>query len=339
MKNNGNKKKFKLFDMNRDGKGAVEENTKPTFAFFFKSIFRKFPQLLRLNLLMIFQIIPVMVVAIVYFLGEKSPVATNVLFAPFYGINQISSAPYDSPLLDMSSIQMGVPVLSPAMIYVIFALLLVLAITWGWQNIGATYVLRGLVRGDAVFVFSDFFYAIKRNLKQGFWLGLMDFIFSLVLIVDFLFFNQQTGSFGLDFMYFMILALIIIYFVMRFYIYLLLITFDLKNFKILKNALIFSILGIKRNILALLGIVLLLAIHFAFILLLVPVGISLPLVIPVVYIMATTAFMAAYAAYPVIDKYMIAPYAAEAEADDEEYIYLKDSEADLTEINEDNDEQ
>lgn len=327
MKNKNNKKKFKLFDMNRDGKGAVEENTKPTFAFFFKSFFRKFPQLLRLNLLMIFQIIPLIVIAVVYFLGEKSPVATNVLFAPMYGMDRISALPDVSPLLDMSSVQMGVPVLSPAVIYVIVALLLVMAITWGWQNIGATYVLRGLVRGDAVFVFSDFFYAIKRNLKQGFWLGLMDFIFCLVLIVDFLFFNQQTGSFGLDFMYFMILALIIIYFVMRFYVYLLLVTFDLKSFKILKNALIFSILGIKRNILAVLGIVLLTGIHVALAMMFIPMGVSITIVIPFVYIMAATAFMSAYAAYPVIDRYMIAPYATDTE-DDEEYIYLKDAEAD-----------
>lgn len=326
-----NKKKFKLFDMNKDGKGAVEENRKPTFAFFFKSVFRKFPQLLRLNLLMIFQIIPIIVIALVYFIGEKSPVATNVLFAPLYGINQIAPSPYVSPLLDMSSIQMGVPVLSPAVIYVIVGLLLLLAITWGWQNIGATYVLRGLVRGDAVFVFSDFFYAIKRNLKQGFFLGLVDFVFCLVLIVDFLFFNQQAGSFGLDFMYFMILGLIIIYFIMRFYIYLLLVTFDLKSFKILKNSLILAILGIKRNILAFFGIILLVALHVALIILLVPLGISLPIIVPLVYIMAVTAFMSAYAAYPVIDKYMIAPYATESE-DDEDYVYFKENKEDSQDV-------
>ena len=319
---NKDKKKFKLFDMNRDGKGAVEENTKPTLGFFFKSIFRKFPQLLRLNLLMIFQIIPLLVIALVYFIGEKSPVATNEIFAPMYGIGQIISGPLNSPSLDMSSIQMGVPVLSPVVVCIIIALLVLLAITWGWQNVGATYVLRGLVRGEAVFVFGDFFYGIKRNFKQGFFMGLLDFIFCFVLIVDFMFFNEQSGSFGLDFMYFMILALIIIYFIMRFYIYLLLVTFDLKNFKILKNALIFSILGIKRNILAFLGIVLLVAIHVALIILFVPMGISLPLIVPIVYIMAATSFMAAFAAYPVINKYMIAPYAKENE--DDEFMYLKD---------------
>ena len=35
------------------------------------------------------------------------------------------------------------------------------------------------------------------------------------------------------------------------------VTFDLKIFKIIKNSLIFSLLGIKRNILAFLGIIIL----------------------------------------------------------------------------------
>lgn len=316
------KKKFKLFDMNKDGKGAEEENRKPTFAFFFKLIFRKFPQLLTLNLLMIFQAIPLVVIALVYFIGDKTPTATNILFIPLYGINQIFPNPEVSVWLDLSSVQMGLPSISPTMGWIMIGLIAFLGITWGWQNVGATYVLRGLVRGDAVFVFSDFFYAIKRNFKQAFFMGLIDFIICAILAVDFIYFNPITGgSFGIDIMYFMIIALIIIYVIMRFYIYHLLVTFDLKNFKILKNALIFSILGIKRNILALLGILLLTVLHIVLIILLIPVGISLSIVIPMIYIFAATAFMGAYAAYPVIDKYMIKPY----QTTDDSFIYFKEN--------------
>lgn len=338
---NKKKKKFKLFDMSRDGKGAVEENRKPTFAFFFKSIFRKFPQLLRLNILMLLQVIPLIITLaviipeistmLVYFfgdlIGETSPTVTDITFAPLYGMSQISNIPDLLPLFDMSSLLMGVPVFSPTVIYIAIALLIFYAITWGWQNVGATYVLRGLVRGDAVFVFSDFFYAVKRNFKQGFLLGLLDFAVCVILGIDYSFFLAQTGSsFGINFMFFMTLALMIIYFVMRFYIYLLLVTFDLKTFKIIKNAFIFSILGIKRNILAVLGIFLLVGLHLALIFVLVPAGISLPVILPVVYIMAATAFMSAYAAYPIIDKYMIEPYVEEQNDNSEEFLYLKDSE-------------
>ena len=318
-----NKKKFKLFDMNRDGKGAIEEDTTPTFKFFFKSLWRKIPNLLRLNVLMIIQIVPIAVFAAVYFLGEKTPSATNVLFAPLYGMNVNSSMPAVSSLLDLSSIQMGLPIFTPAINYTLIALGIFIALTWGWLNVGATYVLRGLVRGDAVFVFSDFFYAIKKNLKQGFLLGLIDFVVSAILIIDMFFFGQQLDGYGSYFMFFAIGALAVIYFMMRFYIYMLLITFDIKIFKIIKNAFIFSILGILRNAMAILGIIVLVVIHAVSLLLLV-VNISLPLILPFLYLLPVTAFMAAYASYPVIDKYMIQPYIEEEKED--EFVYFKENE-------------
>ena len=216
---------------------------------------------------------------------------------------------------------MSLPVFSTLNNFILIALALFLAITWGWQNVGATYVIRGLVRGDAVFVFSDFFYGIKKNLKQGFIFGLIDFALCAVLIIDIIYFNQLTGSFGFDFMYFVILALIIIYVMMRFYVYNLLITFDMKNFKIIKNAFIFSILGIKRNILALLGIVLFVGLHLLLIFFLMPTPLGFVIILPLVYALAVTAFMGSYAAYPIIDKYLIAPYANEEDTD--EFIYLK----------------
>ncbi len=319
MKNTdkNNKRKFKLFDMNRDGKGVYEiESRKPTFAFFFKLYFRKFTQILQLNLLMLFMVIPLIAVAIMYFMGNKTPTATELLYAPLYGIGNVAPTPDITNMLDLSSIQMEIPIFSPVMNVIIIALFLFMAVTWGWQNVGAAYVLRGLFRGDAVFVFSDYFYGIKKNLKQGFFMGLFDFVCSAVLIMDFLFFYNRTGSFGLDVMYFIILALILIWIAMRFYLYTMLVTFNLKNFKLIKNALIFSILGIKRNILAILGIIILAILHVLLTFLLLPYGIAVPLVLPLVYFMATAGFMGTYAAYPVIEKYMITPYDNEKADDD-----------------------
>ncbi len=303
-------KKFKLFDLNRDGKGVFEkEDRKPTLKFFFKLFARKFTQLLQLNLLMLFQIIPLLIIAGIYFLGLKTSCATEMIYAPLYGINQVIPSIGVSTQLDFAGIQMELPVLSPDGWIVIICMLVFLAVTFGWQNAGSAYVLRGLFRGDAVFVFSDYFYAIKRNFKQAFLTGLIDFICCLVLVIDFVYFYFRTGSFGADFMYFAIFAIALIYIIMRFYLYNLMITFDLSFFKILKNALIFSILGIKRNIMALLGIILLLALHIGLIFLTLPLGVSIFLIIPLVYILAIIGFIATYAAYPIIERYMITPYA------------------------------
>ncbi len=323
MVKNKKEKKFKLFDMNRDGKGVdKKEDRKPTLKFFFVLWWRKFSQLLQLNLLMLFQIIPLLVIAGIYFMGTKTPTVTSGSFAPLYGMSKIlPSSPSLAQSLDFAGIQMEVPVFNPWMMIIMIVLGLFLAITWGWQNVGATYVLRGLVRGDAIFVFSDYFYAIKRNFKQAFFMGLIDFVFSAVLIIDFLFFYYKTGSFGADFMYFAIFAIALIYIVMRFYIYHLLITFDLKNLKILKNALIFSVLGIKRNLMAAIGLVLLFGLHIFLIFWLMPMGIAVPVILPFTYILATIGFITSYAAYPIIDRYMIVPYQTKSEEENEPELF------------------
>ena len=322
MKNDREKKKFKLFDMNRDGKGVyTEENRKPTFLFFFKLFGRKFTQLIRLNLFFLVQMLPVLAFIYVYFAGYKTPTATEIIYSPLYGISKIAQSADITALLDIQSAQMSIPVLPPVIVIVLLCLGIFMAVTFGWFNVGTTYVLRGLFRGDPVFIFSDFFYAVKRNFKQAFWVGLMDFVFIAVLVVDFIYFYSRTGSYFNDVMYFMIFAIAIIYLVMRFYIYHLLITFDLSTLKILKNSLIFAVLGIKRNFLAILGIVLLLALNIIFIIMFISIGITIPMILPFFYIMATLGFMITYAAYPVIDKYMIAPYNSKKEiAEPEEEI-------------------
>jgi uncharacterized membrane protein YesL len=98
--------------------------------------------------------------------------------------------------------------------------------------------------------------------------------------------------------------MILIYFSMRFYIYLLTLTFDLKIRQIFKNALIFAFLGFKRNFLACVGIILTLIINFYIMWLYTPIGIVLPLIITVGLCM----FMATYAAWPKIKEIMIDPY-------------------------------
>ena len=107
------------------------------------------------------------------------------------------------------------------------------------------------------------------------------------------------------FMYFMSLALVIIYVFMRFYLYLMLITFDLPIRKLLKNALIFSMLGLKRNVMALLGILLVAGINFLLIFPSLSIGFTLTLILPFFYLPALAGFMATYAAYPNIQRYMI----------------------------------
>ena len=113
-------------------------------------------------------------------------------------------------------------------------------------------------------------------------------------------------------MYVLTIALIVIYIIFRFYTYLMVVTFDMKLMKIFKNALIFVVLGIKRNIMALLGLLIVTLFAGVLIVIFLPMGLGVTLVLPFIYYLALCAFIYTYAAYPVIQKYMIDPVAVKS---------------------------
>ena len=88
-----------------------------------------------------------------------------------------------------------------------------------------------------------------------------------------------------------------------------LITFDLSIFKMFKNAVLFTILGIKRNLMCLLGTALVIVINLAIYFTFMPLGTVLPFIITV----AIANLISVYCAYPVIKKYMIDPYYTEVQ--------------------------
>ncbi len=315
MKDNEIKKKFKLFDMNRDGKGVDPgEDTTPNLKFFFKQFGRKFSKIISLNILMIFQVLPLLIGVYLYFVATPTtPTMYSPEFAALFGMQETSSSLCTSIDLGLFSFQLGLPTYNTYIYWVIGILVALLVITFGWQMVGSTYVLRGLVRGDSVFILSDYFYAIKKNLKQGFIMGLIDCLIIFVLGFDIYFFYTSEQSPMTNFMYALIFAMIILYVVFRFYTYLMLVTFNMKISKIFKNALIFTVLGIKRNLLAIAGILIATAIAIVPIVLFLPMGLGVALVLPFIYYLGVCGFISTYAAYPVIKKYMIDPVAPKSD--------------------------
>ena len=82
------------------------------------------------------------------------------------------------------------------------------------------------------------------------------------------------------------------------------ITFDLSLPKLLKNAVFFAALGIKRNLLAVLGIVIMIALVYT----LASFYLPFAMIIIATLFFSSSALMGAYAAYPKIKEVMIDPY-------------------------------
>lgn len=112
------------------------------------------------------------------------------------------------------------------------------------------------------------------------------------------------GTFLTETVMFANILLMFLYILMRPYLYIMLVTFDLSIFKLFKNALIFAIIGAKRNIPAFIGASLLIFINYMLVMVFIPVGISLILFISI----GTVWYIYVYAAFPKIKEIMIDPY-------------------------------
>lgn len=308
------KRGLRLLDPMRDGPGVEKgEDTAPTLRYFFKLFGRKFWKLVSLNLIMLVQVIPLGVCLFAFFSGPTTPTQYFPLYAPLLGAQTAAPTTFGQTLLNLSSGLFSISTYNTPIYWIIGAMALFQLVTYGWQKAGTIYILRSLVRGDGVFLISDYFYGIRKNLRQGFLLGLIDCIVLFALGFDFYYFYSMPPSLINNVMYGVIVALVVLWGIMRFYTYLMMVTFDMKISKILKNALIFTALGVKRNLMALLGIALLTALFGAFVVVCLTVWtvlIPLAIILPVLCYLAFVGFAYTYAAWPVIKRYMIDPVPA-----------------------------
>ena len=304
-------KKFKLPLISRELKEVDKnEDTTPNIKYYFKSFGRRFSKMISINLMMLFTIIPIAIAIFAYFqLMPRIFVFTDTVFPALNGINMISDSPAVDVLLNIMGTSMEVTTVTVGIGFAVISICaLFLFITFGWQNLASTYLARELFRGRSLFVFSDYFYSIKKNFKQGFLMGVIDFIVSAILVFDFIYFYNQPTDLVSNLMFWGICGVTVIYMWMRFYLYLLLITFDLPIKKIIKNSLIFTALGIKRNIVASLWIVLIGGLNIALGLALLPANFVVFLILPFFYLLGFAQYTIVYAAYPTVNKYMIEPY-------------------------------
>ena len=305
------KRKFNLYNVfhgRNDKKGVEKEDVikKYDFLSFFKLYGRKFMKLLYVNAFYILGNFPIIfaLLAFAKYFDKSAYAPSSPLFATLNGIEMLGiSTPQTAVLSGIfgSLTKIYAPTVTTYIFYGIGALTI---FTFGLVNVGCTYIIRNLIKCEPVFIWSDFWYAIKTNFRQGFFTGIIDCVIIGVLAYDiyFFWFNYNNGFAFIFFWLSIVMALI--YFIMRFYMYVMLITFDLSIFKCIKNSLIFSVLALGRNFLALLGIVALLIIT----LLLSSVFAALGFLIPLILLFSTASFIGIYAAYPKIKKYMIDPY-------------------------------
>ena len=315
MKNSEKEKRFKLFDLTRDGKGIGKKQplNESGLKRFFVTYKDNFGKLVSVNMFMVLGNFPLF-----FIIAVLSGYTKIEAFIPASDLFQNVSAlfmtgdptPFKMSLYALEGLQNSV-LLNTVLSYVSYGIGAITLFTFGLVNVGTAYILRNMAMGEPVFIWNDFWYAVKRNWKQALPFGVIDVLVNALLVFNIYTTITAGGNFFGSMMFWGNIVLIILYFCMRCYIYVQMVTFKLSVFKILKNSLIFALLGLKRNIMALLGNVVFIILEIALVFglggVLVPLAVAAPLAI----MFATLAYMKVYAAYFKINEIMIEPYKAE----------------------------
>ncbi|MCL2517054.1 MAG: hypothetical protein FWF15_00695 [Oscillospiraceae bacterium] len=318
------KKKFNLFNVffnpNKDGKGVKKEDIGPrNLLNFFKLYSRNMGRLMSINLLIVFGNFPVIfaLLGISGYLNRYGIAPASQLFGPLQGVLiNGGDSPAMAALYGVHGAQTQISIETTAT-YIMYALSALTIFTFGLVSVGTTYLARNIVKGEPLFVWQDFWYAIKKNLRQGLIFGVIDVILMFLMGYNIFFYYFNLGSFINNMLFYFSLIMAILYIMMRFYIYIIMITFNLSIFKVIKNSLIFAIIGFKRNFMAIVGISFLIFINYSLLLLYFPIGV----IIPFVFLFGHGTFMAAYAAYQKIEDVMITPYIHEEKKPEIEPIF------------------
>lgn len=235
-------------DFTKEGKG-VDKNApqKRSLFLFVELFFRKFFRLVGLNLLYIITSVPAIV--IVFLLSGFLSSAVVNYFSP--EIANIFNIAVESAAGNEEFLKLSVYL----DIIIRFIVTILFTVLWGLgpSTAGFTYVLRNYAREEHSWLISDFFANIKKNFKQSIVVFIFDLVIFFVLCNAYIFYASQNGFLGI--MRYFIITMGIVYTMLHFYLYQLMITFELPLKQLYRNSVILSLAKLPRNILILFFII------------------------------------------------------------------------------------
>ena len=196
-------------------------------------------------------------------------------------------------------------------INLVYILLSIPLITTGISSCGLTHVARNTARDKHSFGLSDFFETIKKNWRQALPAGILNMIITIVLVIIFNFYNEsysQTGNImslvGLG----LSLSMILIFLLMKFYMWTLMITFNLTLKQIYKNSFKFVFINLVNNLLCGISLLAVYAVYVAMYLIPNILVWTIAAAIAVCTLPAFRFLLIQYFVFPSIKKHMIDPY-------------------------------
>lgn len=268
------------------------------FRRFWKIYFRKFFKLVPVNLVYTIFTYPLICAALVFLLSHSETflniMADETIMAAFPWLAVMTTG--------------TIEVLSSNLSWVGYAMFFICALLYGPLTAGYFYYLRNSVREEHAW-YTDVYARARKNWKQGLLFGIVDMLIVYSLLYYMVSYAVGEGAAVEIYAVTKMLAyfLGILYFIMRFYIYTMLITFDLSFIKLVKNAAIFLFVNLGWNLW-----ILLLTVVCTFVVFFIN-SIASFILFPLLF-MTFIHFAGVYYTYIPIDKYMVQPALADQAA-------------------------
>lgn len=163
---------------------------------------------------------------------------------------------------------------------------------------GLTYILRNFARQEPAFLWMDFKDTIKKNWQQSLKVGIIDTVIFLAMILALnVYYHLLASNTILVIPYVICFFVTVVFTFSQFYIFVMLITFDLSLKQLYKNAVILAFAGIGHNLLIVLFCGILLLLNY----IIFPVSL---LLVPFLTI-STFGFIIVFNVWPSINKFMM----------------------------------
>ncbi len=171
---------------------------------------------------------------------------------------------------------------------------------------GITFVTRNYAREEHAFVFSDFMDGVKNNWKAFLINGVLCYAILFLLELAIRFYSAQCAGNSVFILPLAVCSGIgILFLFAQYYVPVMIVMFDLNLFQIYKNAFIFAMAGLWRNILltVMLG-VLWLILYFMQIM---PLTLIIGILLLLLLYFSLSFFLINFTVYPMIVKYLVRP--------------------------------
>ncbi len=188
-------------------------------------------------------------------------------------------------------------------INLIYFLFCIPIVTFGPATAAMTSLMRNIYLERPQFVFHDFWKAFKKNFKQSFFIGILDILVMTLAVFSYVFYTanlDKENSYW--FFYALTMAGQVIFLLLNFYIYPQIVALNLRMGAIVKNSVILTFVNLKGNLITLAFFLL-----YGYLLAFSGIGIYLFMLSPLLPL-AWLSFLAVFACYPAIQKFIINPF-------------------------------